>query len=101
MSILIDKAELMRHIENEMREWGEDYDALQILGDIEDFPTVDPVRHGNWVGIRRGNDFMRLKLECDVCGAVFYTNSPIELAKFLYCPQCGTRMDEIQITWID
>lgn len=43
MRQLIDKAELMRHIENEMREWGEEYDALQILGDIEDFPTVDVV----------------------------------------------------------
>ena len=31
----------MRHIENEYREWGEEYDALQILGDIEDAPAVD------------------------------------------------------------
>ncbi len=64
-------------------------------------PTVDPVRHGNWVGIREHGDFMRLKLVCGVCGTVFDTESPVELAKFLYCPQCGTRMDEIHITWID
>lgn len=30
----------MSRIESEYRQWGEDYDAEQILGDIEDFPTA-------------------------------------------------------------
>lgn len=37
---LISRSTLMRHIERERRQWGEDYDAEQILGDIEDFPTA-------------------------------------------------------------
>ena len=37
---LISRSTLMSHIENERRQWGEDYDAEQILGDIEDFPTA-------------------------------------------------------------
>ena len=37
---LISRSTLMSHIESERRQWGEDYDAEQILGDIEDFPTV-------------------------------------------------------------
>ena len=37
---MIDKKKLMNHIENEYRQWGDDYDAEQILGDIEDFPEV-------------------------------------------------------------
>ena len=41
--ILIDKAKLMNHIENESRKWGEDYDSYQILGDIEDFDTVEAI----------------------------------------------------------
>lgn len=41
--ILIDKAKLMNHIETESRKWGEDYDSYQILGDIEDFDTVEAI----------------------------------------------------------
>ena len=37
---LISRSTLMSHIESEHRQWGEDYDAEQILGDIEDFPTA-------------------------------------------------------------
>ena len=37
---LISRSTLMSHIESECRQWGEDYDAEQILGDIEDFPTA-------------------------------------------------------------
>ena len=37
---LISRSTLMSHIESERRQWGEDYDAEQILGDIEDFPTA-------------------------------------------------------------
>ena len=37
---LISRSTLMNHIESERRQWGEDYDAEQILGDIEDFPTA-------------------------------------------------------------
>ena len=40
MSDLISRSTLMSHIENERRQWGEDYDAEQILGDIEDFPSA-------------------------------------------------------------
>lgn len=41
MTDYIDRAALMRLIEEEAREWGPEYDALQILGDIEDFPPAD------------------------------------------------------------
>lgn len=37
---LISRSALMSHIESQYREWGEDYDAEQILGDIEDAPTA-------------------------------------------------------------
>jgi hypothetical protein len=33
----------MSHIENEYRKWGDDYDAEQILGDIEDMPAAEPL----------------------------------------------------------
>ena len=39
---LIDADALTTRIEEEHRRWGEDYDAHQILGDIEDAPTIEP-----------------------------------------------------------
>ena len=47
---MIDEKELISHIENQYRQWGEEYTAEQILGDIEDFPKV-----GEWIPIK-GNE---------------------------------------------
>ena len=41
MSDLISRSALMSRIENERREWGEDYDVEQIVEDIEDFRIGD------------------------------------------------------------
>lgn len=38
---MIDEKELISHIEKQYKEWGEEYDAGQILGDIEDFPKIN------------------------------------------------------------
>ena len=43
MADLIKRDALMDHIELNAREYGEDYDAWQILGDVDDFPAVDAV----------------------------------------------------------
>lgn len=95
MRLLIDKAELMRHIENEMREWGEDYDALQILGDIEDFPTVDPVKRGRWEIYDTYKQTIDGRTfdgwcECSECR----TMCPRDFSIYNYCPHCGAKMDE-------
>ena len=37
---LIDAGALTELVETEFRNWGEDYDASQFLGDIEDAPTI-------------------------------------------------------------
>ena len=42
MSDLISRQAAMNHIENEYRKWGDEYDAMQILGDLEDFPSAQP-----------------------------------------------------------
>lgn len=43
MSDLISRSTLMSRIESESRQWGDDYDAEQILGDVEDMPVAyDP-----------------------------------------------------------
>ena len=84
---LISADALIRHIENQYREWGDEYDALQILGDIEDAPTAEP-KHGRWIGVNPMVD----TLECSVCGE----NILGEEFKSNYCPNCGCRMDEVE-----
>jgi len=44
---LISRKALMSHIESEYRQWGEEYDAEQILGDMEDFPAA--YYGGGWI----------------------------------------------------
>ncbi len=44
---MIDEKKLISHIENQYRQWGEEYTAEQILGDIEDFPKV-----GEWIPVK-------------------------------------------------
>lgn len=36
----VDKAKLIARIEQEYDAWGEEYDAMQILSDIEDMPDI-------------------------------------------------------------
>ena len=40
---LIDASYIINRITEERREWGDDYDVEQVLGDIEDAPTIDAV----------------------------------------------------------
>ena len=82
----VEKAKLMAHIESQSRECGEDYDAEQILGDIEDFPTADvkPVVHGKWFVVET---VCALFYECSQCRCH-------ELDPHNFCRKCGADMRE-------
>ena len=62
-------------------------------------PTVDavPVRHGRWKemhyegGILDGTNFDR----CSICGYERVFDDPALKTVFKYCPNCGTKMDEV------
>lgn len=43
---MIDEEKLIERIKSQYREWGEDCDAQQTLGDIEDVPKV-----GEWIPV--------------------------------------------------
>ena len=38
----ISRRAFMSHIESEYRKWGEEYDAYQVLSDLDDFPSAQP-----------------------------------------------------------
>lgn len=40
---LISKKEAISHIEGQYYQWSDDYDVLQVIGDLEDMPVVEAV----------------------------------------------------------
>lgn len=44
MQRYIDARYIINRITEERRKWGDDYDVEQVLGDIEDAPTIEVVR---------------------------------------------------------
>lgn len=90
MSDLISRKAVMNHIENEYREWGEEYDALQILGDIEDMPSAE--KRGKWIISKVNGQY-----QCSNCGMFTgLTAEDVESGFYLmkYCGNCGARMEE-------
>lgn len=62
-------------------------EAKDIFDDIVDLqPTIDPVRHGHWVGV---DDEPCNVWECDVCGWIYEDDEPY----YNFCPHCGAKMD--------
>lgn len=63
-------------------------DVLEmLLGDVDEQPTVEAVKHGDWIlkHIGAGHYW-----ECSVC----HTNPCIYVTKDTkYCPNCGAMMD--------
>lgn len=57
--------------------------------DIDNMPTIDPVRHGRWVD-RCATEQVKPwegRYKCTECGVC------IDQLWYLYCPHCGARMD--------
>jgi hypothetical protein len=88
------------------------------LAEIEAAPTVDavPVRHGHWISEQEsnGNPYC---FRCSVCGSDYNcigtvdvtpavhrrwewfdedTGTPLIVAAFDYCPNCGAKMKEVE-----
>lgn len=85
MAEYISKAAIMAHIEEQSREWGEEYDAEQILGDIEDFPVADVVERkiGKW---EHDESNWENRFICSACGHKIF-EKPTN-----YCPSCWAVM---------
>lgn len=56
---------------------------------VDKEPTVDPIRHGEWIGTELDGYFVSLVLKCSVCGCLVEDDEPT----WNYCPNCGARMD--------
>jgi len=103
MDDYISRADLMGHIEDEARAWGEEYDVRQILGDIEDFPAADvrPVVRGKWKDSVDKLDMLagRHEYHCSCCGKMAHyfvggTEDWFDTHEPNFCSHCGARMGE-------
>lgn len=83
------------------------YDKARIIGEIEEQPTIDaePIRHGKWIECESENGIHFHK--CSVCKQRdMYQGSFAEWGargfsfyfKRQYCPYCGARMDDDEIS---
>ena len=83
----IDADELTRHIEKQQRMWDDAYDIDQVLGDIEDFPTVRVgLKTGHWIK-RPGGKYV-----CSNCNMDALFDNTTCMVPSRYCPSCGRWM---------
>ena len=57
-----------------------------IVTDLEQLPTIDPVKHGRWID--DSQDGKGMWFLCSECG-----ESAPEVEPWDYCPNCGAKMD--------
>ena len=65
---------------------------------IDNAPTVDaePVRHGYWIAVDEycGN---AKEFKCSVCENTVEYGHYTRTCDYDYCPNCGAKMDEVQV----
>lgn len=101
MSKYIDAEKLIRSLAHyKQGKWGE-YETLSVFeleSAIENFADtneadVQEVRHGRWVdGEYTAGVLKMYGHKCSVCGAI----TPVSVARYRYCPNCGAKMDEVE-----
>ncbi len=87
----ISRKALISHIENQSREWGEDYDVQQILGDIEDMPSVKPQepKTGHWIDEGFYADgHSKHAYRCSECDEHYIGY----VGEYKRCPNCRVKM---------
>lgn len=87
---LIDATRIEQYILNNCSD-NEEINA--IYAEIINAPTIEaePIKHGHW--INKGLEPLR----CSECGIMVdvYNEIPWACKSFVYCPNCGAKMDEV------
>ena len=81
----------LRMSADEIIEHAIDATKLCVKTDIEQLPTIDPVKHGRWVPIVNGKEKFMDVCNCSECGIIEYFNKGWK--KFNFCPTCGAQME--------
>ena len=96
MSDLIDRKEAVDSVKNEMLSWleGDSHDYRKVVDAIMDLPTVDaePVIHGKWLTAYGEHISFGVRPHVSFCSEC----NEVTAFKYIYCPNCGARMDGTQ-----
>ena len=65
--------------------YSDTYDKAYIIGVLEELPTIDPVKHGKWIGTWEKGAYT-----CSECRFIMDTPNDVTTN---YCPNCGARMN--------
>lgn len=84
MTDLISRQAVLKELPHAL--WGKEWDEALAKAIIESVPTIDPVKHGEWIAVEYNDGTVRT--ECSVCG---YGRGLPPVRN--YCPNCGARMD--------
>ena len=86
MGRLIDADELKEKLSK--AGWYDLYDEDKTIDCIDKMPTIDPVKHGEWV------ENNNLETVCSHCKSTAYLdNYNLGYVLFDYCSNCGAKMD--------
>lgn len=95
---LIDTDELNKYLFEEIESTEPLVETIKyiIKQRIDNAPTIDPVKHGLWIGTEfegYADGFpVYNAYECSVCGVEYNSSTDDEIA-YNYCPNCGAKMD--------
>lgn len=64
-----------------------EHTLMEFCERIDEAPTVDPVKHGEWIKVYEGN------YQCSECGDWVAADEE-DIKTLYYCTNCGTKMDE-------
>lgn len=93
MDDLISRQKAIKWVKTECNPYGKptlDFESgMKVIEHLEQMPTVDPVRHGNWISVPHKRDRI-----CSICdGDEPYKFADEDAHVFDYCPHCGAKMD--------
>lgn len=89
---LIDRDALKDYIKN-LWDMQDAYLPCHFFDAMDDMPTVDaePVRHGHWKPSENHPPYYT----CSECENCYIDKEWAKDGKWIYCPSCGAKMDEV------
>lgn len=70
-------------------------DVEDMIYELENAPTVDPVKHGHWIEVQRIHETDHTAIcECSLCGDTVWVYDGQRA--WNYCSNCGAKMDEVE-----
>lgn len=74
-------------------------DAIVTKDEIDELPTIDPVKHGKLIASEETNSGGLIRMVCSECNRVVYSTYGVRLGGIQFCPYCGAKMEASDETY--